>query len=137
MNNRSLIVAASVLAVLLGTLYWSNRHKPEANENSNTSTAESSPKILTLEEGNISRIAIRKRDAEEVVLIRDGDKWRITAPKELGVDQEAVSSMLSAVSSLSSERLIDDKGDNPGRYGLSEPGVEVTITEKDNKKHKL
>ncbi len=45
--------------------------------------------------------------------------------------------MLSTLSSLSSERLIDEKAGNLAEYGLAQPAIEVDVTEKDNKSQKL
>ena len=67
----------------------------------------------------------------------DAGKWQITAPQVLRADQNAVSSVLSTVSSLSSERLIDAKASDLSEYGLAQPAVEVDITEKNNKTQKL
>src|SRR5208282_6524539 len=45
--------------------------------------------------------------------------------------------MLSTLSSLSSERLIEEKAGNLAEYGLAQPLIEVAVTEKDNKTRKL
>ena len=48
-----------------------------------------------------------------------------------------MSGIVSALSSLASERLVDDKAANLKSYGLDQPAFEVDITDKDNKTHKL
>src|SRR2546427_12993764 len=99
MKMQGLLVAAVVLAALSGTLYWSNHRKPA--EDTSKSSEDTPPKILTLNEADISGIGIRKKDVEEVVLVKaDAGKWQMTAPKSLGVDSSAVSSMISTLSSL-------------------------------------
>ena len=50
----------------------------------------------------------------EVVGVSDG-KWQITAPKSTGVDDSAVSGMLSALSSLTSERLVGGRSGSQSR----------------------
>src|SRR5271169_7128697 len=45
--------------------------------------------------------------------------------------------MLSTLSSLSSERLIEEKAGNLADYGLAQPSVELGVTEKDNKTQRL
>ena len=86
MRIRGLMLAVIVLAGLSGALYWSSKHKP-------TSAAEASsdipPKILTLNEADISKIDIRKKGGDEVTLAKDSaGKWQISAPKALGADQD-------------------------------------------------
>lgn len=139
MKNRGLIIAALVLAALLGILYWSNRHPPSENANTALPTpSEPAPKILTLNEGDISRIELKKKGDDQIVIAKDSNgKWQITAPKSTGVDDSAISSMLSTLSSLNSERLVEEKATNLGQYGLTEPKLEVNITDKNNIVSKL
>ena len=138
MKNRGLIIAAGILAALLGLLYWSNRHKPGENIQASATPAEPAPKILTLNEADITKIELKKKGGEQIVLAKDsGGKWQITAPKSLGVDQSAVSGVLSTVSSLNSERLVEEKGTNLRQYGLNEPVLQVEVTDKNNTTHKL
>ena len=136
MKSRGLMIATAVLAALAGTLYWSNHHKPA--DNAAKISADAPPKILTLQQGDIAAIDIKKKSGEEVALAKDGaGKWEITGPKRAGADQDAVSSMLSTLSSLSSDRLIEEKAGNLGQYGLTEPTLQVSITGKDAKTQKL
>ena len=63
MKNRGLIVAVIVLAALTGTLYWSNHRKPA--ESSVNASAETPPKILTLNQADITEIAIKKKGGDK------------------------------------------------------------------------
>ncbi|HXY16379.1 MAG TPA: DUF4340 domain-containing protein [Terriglobales bacterium] len=135
MKLRGLIAAMIVLLALLAALYWSNRHpkSPETTE----ASAEVAPKILSLKQDDISKIELKKKDAAEIVLARNNGQWQITAPQPLGADQSTVSSMLSTLSSLNSDRLVEDKASNLSQYGLTNARFEADITEKDNKTQKL
>jgi hypothetical protein len=134
MKLRGLTVAIVVLAGLTGALYWSNRQKPAdpAEE------ADAPPKILTLKPEDISKIALQKKGLDELTLAKDGSaKWEITAPKALGVEQSTVSPMLSTLSALVAGRVVEERASDLGQYGLGDPALAVTITEKDKKTHKL
>ena len=136
MKNTGLMIAAVVLAALSGVLYWSNRHP--ASENTAKASIDTPPKILALKQDEISKLEIKKKGGEAVDLAKgDSGKWQITAPKPLGADQEAVSSLLSTVSSLNSERLVEDKASDLNQYGLAQPSIELDITTKDAKRQKL
>jgi hypothetical protein len=135
MKLRGLIVAAIVLAALTGALYWSDRHKPaDATE----ASADVAPKILAVKQADISRFDLKKNGAEQVGGERNSTgQWRITSPMPLAADQSAVSSLLGTFSSLDSERLVDEKASNLAPYGLDAPKLEIDLTEKTNKTHKL
>src|SRR5438552_11718826 len=139
MKNRGLIIAALVLAALLGLLYWSNRHPRSDNSNTAVPTpSEPAPSILTLNEGDINKIELKKKGGDQIVMAKDSNgKWQITSPKSMGIDDSAISSMLSTLSSLNSERLVEEQAANLGQYGLGEPKLEVNITDKNNSMRKL
>jgi uncharacterized protein DUF4340 len=136
MKSRGLLVATIILAALGGTLYWSNHRKPE--DTTTKAAADAPPKILALNQPDISRVEIKKKGGEEIMLTKnDTGKWQISAPKALPADQNTVSNMLSPLSTLNAERLIEDKASNLEQYGLTHPAIEVEITQKDAKKYEL
>lgn len=130
MKLHGLAIAALVLAILTWFLYWSERHKP-TDETSKLS-ADTPPAILKLDQNSITKLQLKKKDADPLVLAKSasGD-WQITAPKPFRADQSAVASMASTVSSLNSERVIEDKASDLQNFGLDQPGLEVDLTTKD------
>ena len=112
-----------VLLGLMGILIWSNKH-PKSAESAEAS-ADTPPKILSLKEDDISRIDLKKKDGPEIVLAKNNGKWQIDSPKPLAADQTTVSTMLTTLSSLNSERLVEDKAGNLNPYGLAEPAFET------------
>lgn len=140
MHVRGLTLAALVLAALSGTLYWSNHHKAASSAAglSSSDSAPPAPKLLTLKEEDISAVELEKNGHQEMALAKDDSgKWQITEPQSLTADQAEVSSLVSALSSLGSERLVADKIDDLRQYGLAPAVLEVTVTTKDHKSHKL
>lgn len=135
MKLRNLIIAIVVLVGLAGTLYWSNRHQPNGTTEASAPT---SPKILSLKEDDITKVALKKKDAPDVVLTKDSaGKWQITAPQQLPAEQATVSPILSTLSSLTSDRLVEEKSSSLSEYGLAEPALEADVTEKNSQSHKL
>ncbi|MGH8102413.1 MAG: DUF4340 domain-containing protein [Chthoniobacterales bacterium] len=136
MKINSLLVAAIVLAALSGVLYWSNHKKTSASDVK--VSADTPPNILTVSQADITKVAIKKKGDGDVELTKnDSGKWQIVSPKEWRADQSAVSNVLSTLSSLNSERLIDEKASNLAEFGLAQPAVEVDVTEKNDKTQKL
>jgi hypothetical protein len=135
MKIRGLIVAALVFFILGGILYWSEYQKPSGDSKE---SADTSPAILKLDASAIIKLDLKKRGAEPIVLTKFGSgKWAITQPQPFGADQSLVSGMLSTLSSLSSQRVVDDKAADVTRYGLNPPLLQLEITEKDNKTREL
>jgi len=135
MKSTGLLIAAAILAALTGTLYWSDHHKAA---DATATPIDTAPKILTLKDADFSKIEIKKKGTEEVGLAKnDAGKWQITAPAPLAADQDAISSIVSTLSSLNSERVVEDKASDLKPYGLTEPALEVEIATKDGKSQKL
>jgi Domain of unknown function (DUF4340) len=135
MKPSGLLIATFVLAVLVGTLYWSNHHKP--SETTTEASTEASPKILSLQQDDITKVDLKKNGAEAVALSKDNGKWQITSPEPFRADQDAVSGVLATLSNLTSDRLVDTKATNLGQYGLAQPSAEADVTEKDGKTQKV
>ena len=135
MKFTGLLIAAVLLAALGGLVYWSEaRKKADAGK----PAADAPPKILTIPEDQLKTVDIKKKDGEETVVTRsDANKWQITKPQPLPADQDSVTSIVSTVSSLTSDRLIEDKASDLATYGLNQPVLVVTLTRKDGKSDKL
>ncbi len=135
MKGSGLIVAAVILAGLVGALYWSNHHKPKETTEA---SADAPPKILAVKTPDISKFDLKKDGAEQVGGERNGaGQWQITSPAALPADQGAVSSLLGTFSSLNSQRLVEEKASNLAPYGLDTPKFEVDLAEKNNQTQSL
>jgi hypothetical protein len=136
MKIHGLTIAACVLLILGGALYWSNHH--QANEQSTKISADTPPSILKLDQAAIVKLELKKKASEPIALTKasSGD-WQITEPKPLRADQSAVSGVISTLSSLNSQRVVEDKSSDLKTFGLENPALEVDLTEKDNKSQKL
>lgn len=135
MKLRGLIVATVILLALVGALYWSGKRKATDDA---TASKDAPPAILKLDEASITKLEIKKKDAAPLVLSRtsSGD-WQILQPKAFGADQSTVSGVLGSLASLNSERLVEEKTSDLKPYGLDQPRIEVDLTEKNNKSHRL
>lgn len=135
MKIRGLLIATIVLAALAGVLYWSDHRKPSAE--AAKPDVDAAPSILKLDENSITKLELKSKDSPSILLAKSGSNWMITEPKPFAADQSTVSSMLSSISSLDSDRLVEDKGADLQRYGLASPTFELDVTEKDNNVQRL
>jgi hypothetical protein len=135
MQFRGLLIGAVLLAVLGGAWYWSNKAEKEKE---GKPAPDAAPKIVSIPEDQVKQVEIRKKDAEATVVRKDDSgKWQMSAPKPLPVDQDAMTSMTSTLSSLSSDRLVEEKASDLAAYGLNAPVLVVSITKKDGKTEKI
>lgn len=135
MKSRGLLIATGIFAILAGVLYWSDHHKPSAE--AAKPDADAAPSILKLDENSITQLGLRKKDAPPILMTKNGSEWKITEPTLFSADQATVSSVLSTISSLNSDRLVEDKGSDLQRFGLASPSFELDVTEKENKTQRL
>ena len=136
MKIHGLAIAALVLLTLGGFLYWSEHHKP--GDDTSKISADTPPTILKLDEASITKLELKKKDSQPIQLAKSNSgEWQITQPKQLRADESAVSAVLSTLSSLNSERLVEDKASDLKNFGLDNPALEVDLGEKDNKSQKL
>lgn len=136
MKFRGLLAAAVVLLVLAGVLYWSEHRKP--TENAASSAAEATPPILKIDSTAVTNLTLKRKDSPPVALSRSSaGQWQITAPITATADSDAISGMLSNLTPLTANRVVDDNSSNLAQFGLSDPSVELDVTTKDNKTTRL
>ncbi len=130
MKFRGLLAAAVVLLILGGVLYWSEHRKPKES----TSSSSQSPTIVKVDPATVTGLTVKRKGLAAVTLDKSSSgQWQITAPVPAAADSEAVSGMLSDLTPLTAERVVEDKATNLATYGLNDPAVELDITSKGNK----
>ena len=135
MKSTGLLIAAVLLAALTGVLYWSNHHPADEAKTPATPAA---TKLLSFKDADVSKLEIDKKGSDPVDVAKGSDgKWDITAPQKLSGDQDAITGVISVLSGLTSERVVEDHAIDLKQYGLADPAVKIDITTKDGKTQKL
>lgn len=132
MKMRQLIVATVVLAGLAAALYWSNHRKPAADAAS-AAPSVSDSKVISLNQDDISKLEVKKKDGDVVLNRVSAADWKITSPKPLVADQSSVSTILYNLSPMDGATLIDDHASDLKQFGLADPDATITATLKDGK----
>jgi hypothetical protein len=135
MKPTGLLIGVALLAVLGGVVYWSN--KTQAAKEKSPGTDAATPKLLNIPDEQFQEIKIKKLTGEVLTLKRDNGKWRMTEPKDMPADQDAVSSMANALSNLTSDKVIDEKPGDLQAFGLTIPTLDVQVLRKDGKTEHL
>src|SRR5260370_35125631 len=127
MKSKGLLTASFLLLVLSGVIWWSNKKVVTADKAPVETTT---VKLLNLPEDQIQDIEIKERTGETIQLKRNDSKWMIAGAEPLRADPEAVSSMLSTISSLISDRTVEEKASSLQPFGLPQPAIQLKITDK-------
>jgi hypothetical protein len=134
MKPQGLIAATLALAALLGGVYWSNKQKAEKKDEP---SKDAPPAILKLDQPSITEIRIERASGETTAVRRKGDGWEILEPKPMPADDSEVERIANSLSSLTSDRLVEESAANLGEFGLATPTLRVTAKTKDGKTHTL
>ena len=132
LKMRQLLVATAVLAALAAGLYWSN-HRKTAADSAVATPSVSNAKVISLNQDNISKLEIKKKDADVVLDRVSAANWKITSPKPLVADQSSISTILYNLSPMDGATLIDDHAADLKQFGLTDPDATITATLKDGK----
>ena len=127
MSVRGLGIAAVLLAVLLGLVYWSDKTQKAEEEAKSSNPAN---RVVNLKEDDVRKVEIARKDSAPLVMERPAaDKsWEMKSPEPLRVDQESASALVSAFTGLSQDRVVEEKASDLSAYGLNSPSVAVTVT---------
>jgi hypothetical protein len=134
MKPKGLLIAVALLAVLGGAIWYSNRQQA-ASAAKTPATTET--KILTIPEDQVQDIKIQHANGDVVELSKATGKWRLVQPKDLGADPDASSSLVSALTSVTADKTIEEKATDFAPYGLTHPALDVTVGRKDGKTNEI
>ena len=137
MKPNGLLAAVVVLAAIGGGIYWTNKHKADEAKKPPSAAADT-PKVLSIPEDQFKEVKIAKNGGEPTVVSKVSDKWMLVLPKTaIAADQEAVGSMITALSALNADRVVDEKPADLAPFGLNTPKEQIVITKKDGKTQTL
>jgi len=128
-----LLIALVILLGLGGAVWYSEKHPPQPKSDVKTE------KVISVEQDQLRRIQIARPEETIALEKADDGKWRITQPKPYKADESSASSLVSNLASLNADQVVAEKekeGDWK-TYGLDPAKLQVEITLKDGKQHKL
>lgn len=115
-SSRLLVVLGSAVAAVGLALYlW---------EPVDTRLADGDVPVWNLDADAISRLRLVRGD-ETIVLVREGDDWRLTEPVEAAADASEVRFVLDRLAELAGGRELP--GEDLSQYGLEPPRAELEV----------
>ncbi len=123
----STIVAAIVLAGLVGYIYFVDAKRPAGG-------AEEKAKAFTaVEAEKIEELRITSGDGDAARLVKGTSGWELVEPARAEADAAEVTSITSNLSSLEVQRVVDENPGDLAQYGLNPPRVDVAFREEGDK----
>ena len=133
MQTTKLVIAAVLLAALSGAVWWAKKH-PQSETSTSTPA---SPTFVSIPDASIESIAIQKKDASPTTIERKNGKWALTAPAAFPADQEAANGLVTSLSPVTADGIVEDKPTDLTKYGLNAPSLTVTLHEKKGKSDEI
>src|SRR5215468_4107140 len=125
MKPTGLLIAVGLLAVLGAGVWWSNRKQAAAKTDTTT-------KILSIPADGVEEVRF-KNPQQTIDLKRENGKWRMTQPEPLPADSDVSTTLVSALSSLNADTVVEEKATDLAPYGLKTPTAEVHVVQKGGK----
>jgi hypothetical protein len=128
---RSFIVLLVVLIGLGGYLYFVESKRPAGD------SGPEREKVFGVDSEKIEEITVKSESGERTTVRKSGEGgWEIVAPTKGQADVSEVSGLLTNLSTLEVQSVVDENPPDLKEYGLAEPRVEVTF-KADGQEHAL
>lgn len=116
-----ILLVVSIAVLLLAKFYNKKQEEKE--------TAETEALAITVTDIDVNTITAFSYllDGEILSFSYDGENWTYDEDEAVDIDEDSVSSMLSAIASITTTQAIEDYG-SLSDYGLEEPANTITIT---------
>ena len=124
MKPRSLVVAAVLLAALSGAVWYAKKHPASTSSAPGSSTT---VKVVDIPAAQLQQVTVKKKDGSQISLKRENGKWQIIQPQAYQADQDAVSSLISALAPLNADSVVEEKATDTAKYGLTAPSMTVAL----------
>ena len=118
MKANPLLVAAILLALLGGAVWYTRENPPEDDD--------ARPTVVDVEQDEIREVSLLRKDEDPLTVVRgEDDEWEFGNGSDVPVDQSAVDQLVSSLASLNAERVVSENVVDWGPYELEEPELAV------------
>ena len=119
---KKLLILLGVLIVVCAAAFAASKLNPELNTGSDDTESSA---VFTLDADSVTSLSFRYTGS--LSFERDGGTWYSNDDPDFPLDSSRIDRMVSAISSISAERTIDEPAEL-SEYGLSNPICQVTVS---------
>ena len=111
MKPMRLLIAAGILAVLGGLVYWSEENPPVSDD-------ERAP-VIDLETDDIRALTVERPGHDTIMVVRgDDDEWRFAPPLTIPVNESSINLLLNNLTPMNSDRVVEEEVADWRPYGV-------------------
>lgn len=132
-KSFTLILLLIAMVVLIGAYIWLVKYNDKKEAGTADDTDTKTETVADIAADSIKTIYFKNENAEMTLAKGEEDTWKNSADELFPVNQTYAQNMASAFKSLTSTRTIPEGSGELSDYGLENPVVTVTITDKDGK----
>ncbi len=120
-RTGSTLILLVVALGLGGYLYFFESERPVADPDAKTP-------VFNYDAAKINQVEIKSSSGEVTALRKGaGDAWTIVKPVDAPADRNSISDVVTNLSKLEEQRVVDENAADLKAYGLAEPRVDVTF----------
>lgn len=86
-------------------------------------------KVFALQKAKVKELKLEPKAGEVVSVKKDGDKWKLTAPREAPADANEVDSLLTTLENLEADEVVTETTNDLGQFGLDAPNNTVSVVQ--------
>jgi hypothetical protein len=121
-GGKSFLVLLLVAGAIAAYVYFVES-KRDPSESADTAKRD---KVWTLDTAKIEELEVKSADGDVTKLKKNGQAWQIVSPEPMDADQDAVSTVLSAISSLESTKVVDENAASLAGFELEPARIRVS-----------
>ena len=125
---KSIVIGASVLALLIAALLLLNLLDKPADDTSSSSGTSSTIPLFEHEKNDVDLISITNATGSYEVKQVEENKWTIEEFSGLALDDSGLSGLASSAGTITASELVEKDAPDLAKYGLADPLADVKVT---------
>jgi hypothetical protein len=123
MRGGKSFLALLAVALAIGAYAYFVESKRDVSD----TTATKHDKVFSFDSSKIEQVQIKAAGGDLTTLKKNGTEWQIIAPETMEADQDAVSTIVTALSSLESTKTVDENPSAIKQFDLDPPRASVSV----------
>jgi hypothetical protein len=121
-GGKSLLILL-IVALGIGAYVYFVESKRDVSETASTQH----DKVFSFDAGKIEQIQIKAASGDVTTLKKNGNDWQIVGPEPMEADQDAVSTIVTSLTSLEATKTVDENPSSVKPFELDPPRATVSV----------